>query len=50
MSLWSGHDIFLKHYRRYTLNQMKSVIGESGLKIIESKYLYSTIFAVVWLI
>lgn len=49
MSLWSGHDVFLKHYRRYTLNQMKHVIKKSGLEVIESKYLYSTIFPAVWI-
>ena len=50
MSLWSGHDIFLKHYRRYTLYEMRSVIEKSGLKIIESKYLFSTIFPIVWIL
>ena len=49
MSLWSGHDIFLKHYRRYTLYEMRSVIEKSGLKITESKYLFSTIFPIVWM-
>lgn len=50
MSLWSGHDVFLKHYRRYTLDEMRSVIEESGLKIVESKYLFSTIFPIAWII
>jgi len=24
--LWSGHDVFLEHYRRYTLRQVRDVV------------------------
>lgn len=31
--LWSGHDEFLGHQRRYTLPQLESVIAEAGLQL-----------------
>ena len=28
--LWSGHDVFLEHKRRYRLNQMERVVRQAG--------------------
>jgi SAM-dependent methyltransferase len=30
--MWSGHDVFLEHYRRYTLASMARVIAAAGLR------------------
>jgi SAM-dependent methyltransferase len=38
--MWSGHDIFLEHRRRYTLPQMENVIRQAGLKPVLGCYYY----------
>jgi len=50
MSLWSGHDIYLKHFRRYKRSEIKKVIELSGLKVLKSQYLYSPIFPLAWIV
>ncbi len=42
-SLFSAHDTFLKHYRRYNLKLLKETLQESGLIITESGYFFSTL-------
>jgi hypothetical protein len=42
--LWSGHDVFLGHYRRYTLGQIRRVVEASGLVVDEACYLYGALF------
>jgi len=44
--LWSGHDVFLKHFKRYTLKELNDVIEKAGLKIIESNYIYAPLFPI----
>ena len=39
-SLFSGQDTFLGHHRRYSLHSLETVIGECGLKVIHSGYLF----------
>ena len=49
--MFSAHDRFLGHYRRYTLNGLRSLIRECGdLEIVASHYFYAGIFpaAVLW--
>jgi hypothetical protein len=50
MSLWSGHDIFLKHYRRYKKSEINIVIESSGLRILKSQYLYGPLFPIAWIL
>jgi hypothetical protein len=38
--MWSGHDVFLEHRRRYTLPQMEAVIAKSGLTLECGCYYY----------
>ena len=38
--MWSGHDVFLEHRRRYTLSQMEQVIAKSGLTLERGCYYY----------
>ena len=48
--LWSSHDVFLGHYRRYTLYSLKKLIKDSGLICLEEKYLFGLIFPIVYLV
>jgi hypothetical protein len=45
--LWSGHDVFLGHYRRYTLKQIEQVARDAGLRLLSGRYLYGATFPVV---
>ena len=42
--LWSGHDVFLGHHRRYTLGQIRGVVESSGLVVEGTCYLYGVLF------
>ena len=42
--LWSGHDVFLGHHRRYTLGQIRGVVESSGLVVENTCYLYGALF------
>lgn len=39
-SLWSSHDVFLEHKRRYTLRQLERVVLLAGLEIRHSAYFF----------
>ena len=45
--MWSGHDVFLEHYRRYTIEMMEKAIVEAGLEPINSKYFFGSLFPAV---
>lgn len=45
--LWSGHDVFLKHERRYTLHGLEQVVRRAGLRVERSRYFYASIFPAV---
>lgn len=47
MKLWSGHDEFLHHYRRYELSNLKALILKSGLKVEEIQYTYTILYPFV---
>jgi SAM-dependent methyltransferase len=42
--LFSAHDVFLKHHRRYRLNRLKSLAELCGLKVQETFYFYTGLF------
>lgn len=44
--MWSKHDEFLNHYRRYTLRHLLSVVKGAGLKPIHSSYYFGFIFII----
>ena len=48
MSLWSGHDEFLGHKRRYRLAQLEKLVAGAGVKINASYYIFGAIFPAVW--
>jgi 2-polyprenyl-3-methyl-5-hydroxy-6-metoxy-1,4-benzoquinol methylase len=42
--LWSGHDVYLGHERRYTLGQVEEVARGAGLEILTGAYLFAMVF------
>jgi SAM-dependent methyltransferase len=38
--MWSGHDVFLEHRRRYTLAQLEDVAVRAGLRVRHGCYYY----------
>jgi hypothetical protein len=48
--LFSSHDHFLAHYRRYTLHGISDAAEKSGLTVIHKSYFYSVLFPIVALI
>ena len=49
-SLWSAHDVFLEHYRRYRLSDLVAVARACGLEIVHSRYLFGTTFLPLWML
>ena len=43
-SLWSGHDVFLEHKRRYRLPEIETVMRDAGLKVVHGAYYFGFIF------
>ncbi|UYN95996.1 MAG: class I SAM-dependent methyltransferase [Enhydrobacter sp.] len=42
--LWSGHDVFLEHKRRYRLGEIEQALREAGLEIVRGAYYFGAIF------
>ena len=42
--LWSGHDVFLGHKRRYTLKEIEKVAGKAGLIVERGSYSFGLVF------
>ena len=44
--LWTGHDIYLKHYRRYNSRELKKLLTTCNLHVQSSHYIFGTILPV----
>jgi len=44
--LWSSHDVFLEHKRRYTLNQIEDVAHRAGLTVLCGTYYFGAVFPI----
>lgn len=44
--LWSQHDEFLEHKRRYALRQLEAVVKNAGLDVKHSAYGFGTVFPI----
>ncbi|QZP35789.1 class I SAM-dependent methyltransferase [Pseudomonas sp. DR48] len=44
--LWSGHDDFLEHKRRYTLAQLEAVVRNCGLTVKQGAYYFGLVFPI----
>ncbi|MDI3399931.1 methyltransferase [Pseudomonas sp. V88_4] len=42
--MWSGHDDFLEHKRRYTLGQFEALAGNAGLTVERGAYYFAVVF------
>jgi SAM-dependent methyltransferase len=42
--LWSGHDVFLEHKRRYTLAEIERSMRDAGLAVVRGAYYFGAIF------
>lgn len=42
--LWSGHDVFLGHRRRYTLKQLEATVEKAGLTCLRGNYFFALTF------
>jgi len=42
-SLFSSHDTFLGHYRRYSLGELTSLVKKAGFRPVRSGYLYTSL-------
>lgn len=42
--LWSGHDVFLEHKRRYRLGEIEAAMREAGLQVVSGAYYFGFIF------
>lgn len=44
--MWSGHDDFLEHKRRYTLGQFEALAGNAGLTVERGAYYFAAVFPI----
>ncbi|KAA6187305.1 class I SAM-dependent methyltransferase [Thiohalocapsa marina] len=44
--LWSGHDEFLEHRRRYTLQGLEAIVAKSGLVPVQGAYFYGLLLPI----
>ncbi|PAT43531.1 class I SAM-dependent methyltransferase [Vandammella animalimorsus] len=44
--LWSSHDVFLEHRRRYKVNQIENVARRAGLNIQYGSYYFGAVFPI----
>jgi len=42
--LWSGHDVFLEHRRRYRLDEIEAAMRDAGLEIVKGAYYFGLVF------
>jgi len=45
--MWSGHDVFLEHHRRYTIKMIESCVKEAGMIPVKSRYFFGSLFPVI---
>ncbi len=45
--LWSSHDDFLEHRRRYTLSSLEEAVRAGGLEPLETRYFFGALFPAV---
>lgn len=42
--LWSGHDVFLEHKRRYRLGEIEASLVGAGLQVVRGAYYFGFVF------
>lgn len=49
MTLWSNHDEFLGHKRRYTKREIRDLLEDLNIEVLNCRYLFSVILPLVWI-
>jgi SAM-dependent methyltransferase len=49
-ALWTAHDEFNHHYRRYRVSDIEALVRGSGLTVVESRYFFVWVAVVKWVI
>ena len=44
--LWSDHDVFLEHHRRYDIPRLEAVVSKAGLQTKYSSYYFGAVFPI----
>ncbi|MBD9634227.1 class I SAM-dependent methyltransferase [Pseudomonas sp. PDM19] len=44
--LWSDHDVFLEHKRRYRLPEIEAVAQQAGLEVVRGSYYFGAVFPI----
>jgi hypothetical protein len=47
--MWSNHDVFLGHFRRYTTKSLKLLVHNAGLTTLSIGYFYSFLFPLAFI-
>ena len=47
-ALWTAHDEVNRHFRRYRLRDLETLVRDSGLVVVESRYLFVWLAVVKW--
>lgn len=45
--LWSGHDVFLEHKRRYTAAGIEDAARRAGLEVVKTRYFFGLLFPAI---
>lgn len=45
--MWSGHDVFLEHRRRYSIESIEAVVRRAGLIPEKSRYFFGSLFPLI---
>lgn len=46
--MWSTHDDYLGHYRRYTIKSLNETMQKAGLEVIKCNYFFASLFPLVF--
>lgn len=42
--MWSGHDVFLEHHRRYTIKRVEEIAKKADVTPVKSSYFFGSLF------
>ncbi len=48
--LWSGHDVFLEHRRRYTKKMLMETLAKAGFEPVKTRFFFASLFLLIALI
>ena len=48
--LWSGHDVFLEHQRRYTRGELEALVRRAGLEVVHCRYFFGLLLPLIALL